>query len=362
MGAHVTEVKRVDGQALEARFSWSGLEIVFFKQNGRIKEKKRRRRYIPEPFYKTMREQARGILFERQSDARPSKRRTNKDILMIARPQGDEEERINVLMDYKTRILKSGGLRISRHLYNEDGLIIRVNQDFSDIAKAIRSQKHILENYFQTSGKNHPGELKDLEEIQADLEMAHGYFLIADHDQKKARQIASRLSRAADKLSASRHRLKKEAADYFYELAALEDSLARRNPSALAAKTVAAKNRLEKRAEAIKCIAPYIRARRAVLLLEEHQLAHNLCQAAWEIKLINQGKPDKTEEYQKKLNHVLYLLQSVWIEPFKKPGQKAYGLVSEAGWHIRQGALAKAPALLIAAEEICGQEIKIKNE
>lgn len=226
-----------------------------------------------------------------------------------------EQERIYLLHEYNTYLTTTGEIIILRT--DENGKIV-VIQVYQDIAAAVRAQFHILAQYLGTKTEN--GEIGQLEDIDLKLVDAHALFLVGNTENLQTTlAMSDKLSSALDDLDACRNLLKLEAAGQIGEIISLTDILDRPNPGALAARTVAALNRIQGRKGQVQPIAAFIGARKQALIIEARQQKHNLAKAYMFLNaMLNSGWGfwQKKDNVNKIINRALHQLQSVWANPY----------------------------------------------
>jgi hypothetical protein len=238
------------------------------------------------------------------------------------------------------RILEDGFLEIRRW---DGGPVVGgkrmpLRQTVDGLPSAIRMQEHILNGY-HSDNTERTDEYSKLESIQEVIEYAHellNNWNSADETDRKILQM--QLADVVLQLEKCRNEFKVETKDQAQAVMALRDSRGRENPGALAARTVAALNRLGERFEELHVIAPQIALRKEILELEERRIEGVLRKANSQLTVIGRhavfapqtvaGSPVLIRDYEvevlkRKCNQVLYELSTIHISPYLQQARQA---------------------------------------
>lgn len=218
-------------------------------------------------------------------------------------------------------------------VYNHNGK--EVENTYKDIDGAIRTQDHIMEKYF--SNDTEPKKAPEIIRLFSNIE-AIGKVRATLFDWKNASKTAISdsddiLSQTAKNLKRCRDELKKSAHEQLEKSAGFIDSTGKKNPGAVLARTCAAEDKIEKRTKKIKAIDRHIAKRKTVLQLEKKQMQLNIIEASFKLKMILHSSEaffQNKEVVNLRLGQVLYLLQSIWLNPYLDPVKEAKKDIMEA--------------------------------
>jgi len=238
----------------------------------------------------------------------------------------EENERINSLKKFRCYITPDGKIKI---VYKSSDK--KRPTTHSSIDNAIRAQNHILENHF---GGGETSEIirifANMEELKQVREVLFDWCSKEKGEIKRAAQILSRISQ---NLQRCRDDLKIEAFDQLESAAEFTDSLGRENPGMSLARTLKADEKLEQRIRKTQGIDRFVAQRKAALEIEKRQTQLNIIEAIFKLKIIlNSGDNffKNKKAIDQKLGQVLYLLQSVWANPYFEAIKEAKKDIIEA--------------------------------
>lgn len=242
----------------------------------------------------------------------PEKMTYPKDLILSYHRSKEEKTRLEILAQHRVFIFRNGTLCILR---GEN-----TPQTYVDIDAAIRAQRSIVGNYFGDDEKEVLGEIDKLFYILGATEETHALLLEWNQINDNVTQdIVTTLTEACEDLKRVRDESKKLTREQLIKIVKMEDSLGRSNPGALAARSVAAENRIIERIKSIPPITLFCISRRHTLMLEKKQIEANIMLAAFRVKMILNSS-DEFFKHQnvacQKINQVLYLLQSAWVNPY----------------------------------------------
>ena len=376
----VAKVERADNKAYKVIILCDGLEISFVPQIvvSKLKEKKIARESSRIYLYggeltkdkleldkateRGIREQAWAILFgekkkkkirapfiPNEKAIRDEANSINKSIklLKIENPSKTWTELLEVVLRKKAEViiihprefnyinvfkrdlifkLNKAGLKVTKEgwiiIYrNENGL--KYKSIVFNLDSAIRMQDDILNAYLFTT-KNFCAEVPKIKELQKMVEEVNK-LLIDWSGGKKKKEIKERISTLIGKLSAYRNSYKVDSKNLLESIVNLNDSLARENPGAFAAKTVAVINRLEKRLEEKKRITPIIEKRKKLLREYKSALTTEKMRAIRDLdKFINIRNFSYYADVNPiKINKILYILDDLILAPFSAQKMQA---------------------------------------
>jgi len=199
------------------------------------------------------------------------------------------------------------------------------------INSGLRMQGHILEQY-RIDRPDRESELTRLETIEEVVSQVKDLFIhwkAAGREQRE--QIQKNIAWTVLQLENCRNIFKVEAREKLEKTAQMKDSLNRVNPGAMAARTVAALNRLAKRFNDLKMIMPIIALRKELLLFENRRLQNTVNRAAAAIRGITRhvvfvGKPVADNQIfwiKENLSKILSSLATVWLSPYWEQAEQA---------------------------------------
>ena len=213
----------------------------------------------------------------------------------------------------------------------------RLWQKTDGLNSAIRMQDKILGRY--RSDEKSKSEFSCLESIQEVIESANDLMLEwkeAKPEEKEALQ--HQLAEVVLQLERCRNEFKIEVKDQSEAVIKMKDSLDRDNPSALAARTVAASNSLAKRMDEMRSIMPVMAMRKEILVLEKRRTGRALKRAEGELTGILHHRlfsdnSQKTPESRindnevgildRKIGRALYFLGMVHTLPYSQQAEQA---------------------------------------
>jgi hypothetical protein len=175
------------------------------------------------------------------------------------------------------KVLEDGYIEVRRwdNTGKHFGKPKRMLQRIDDINAAIRMQEHVLEGYVtrvEKKGGQKEDESDRLDSIEEVIEEANTLFLewkFAKPEEKE--EMKQRLARVILTLEKCRNEFKVRTKEQAKSVLRMKDSRGRNNPSALAARTVAALNNLQMRLQEIQDIAPKVALRKELLVLEKRR-------------------------------------------------------------------------------------------
>lgn len=270
------------------------------------------------------------------------------DIRSISGKSKEEKERIELLKSSNIHILPSGKLRI---LYHEGSRLIPHN--YNDITRAIRAQQHISENYFNGNSENSEiirifSNISEVEKIREAL------FNWRKQTPNEIKSASDTLVRLGLNLKRCRDALKTEAREKLENSINFTDSIGRENPGASLAKTEAATRRLEKRIKKAQANDARARQRRQLLEIELRQMQLNIIEAVFKLKIILNSRDEffqNERAVDQKLGQVLYVLQSVWLNPYFENIKEARKDIVEAKLKISKKEFNLARKFIAGAAE-----------
>lgn len=251
---------------------------------------------------------------------------------------GEDLEWMKGLRKGGVRLLEDGFLEIKRWDKTAGQDPEKISQKVDGINSAIRMQDHILEQYgLQSSAK--PGEVEQLESIQEIIDKADqllNRWKMARSDEKE--EIQTELAKIVLQLESCRNEFKVNVRDQAEEVVGLRDSRGRENPSALAARTVAALNNLEKRFGEMRIIKPRIAMRKELLVFEKKRSEMHIRRAASQVALVlhhtvfkdlpSSGPAGRIQDYEMQyldlaIGKALHHLQNIYVAPYKQQADQA---------------------------------------
>lgn len=231
------------------------------------------------------------------------------------------------------RVLTDGFLEISR--WDNTGRNFAkpklVKQKVDGINSAIRMQDHILHGY-RSHDKGPDNEYSKIESIQEVIEYANDLLnKWGTANQETKQDMQWQLADVVLQLEKCRNEFKLEVKDQAEAVMSLKDSRNRENPSALAARTVAALNNLSKRINEMHLIMPQMALRKEVLLLEKRRVEGVLRKADARLsgvlhhavfsKNAKKAPESRIRDYEigeldNKIGQTLHLLGTVYVTPY----------------------------------------------
>ena len=235
-------------------------------------------------------------------------------------------------------ILTEGWLRIPRW-EKKMGLKEKlIKQKVLGINSALRMQDHILSKYNLAAAiKN--GEIPALESIEEIITSAN-YQLNdwANQNEKSRINLQKQLAIIVLRLEHCRNEFKIGAREQIKKTVLLEDSTGRLNPSAMAARTIAALNRLNQRFNQLGIIIPHIAMRKELLILEKRRLQAMIKKAAAKTQLLLRhpvfnNKPIRKYEINiidQRMGQCLSALNNIRVSPYWEQAEQAKNYIREA--------------------------------
>jgi len=329
-------IRNVKKQAVRIVFNDGHDDYIFIFVDGHIVCSSAKK--LDEMTFKKYRKQFRAIFLE------------NRIIKEAIRGKNTAENtRLNLLKDFHCYVLAKGKVLI---VYNHDGKT--VENTYKDIDSSIRAQDHIMEKYFSndTELKKAPEIIRLFSNIKAIDKVRITLF-----DWKNASETAITasddvLSKTAKNLERCRNELKKSAHAQLEKSAGFIDSTGKKNPGAVLARTCVAENKIQKRTEKIKAIDQYTAKRKTVLQLEKKQMQLNIIEASFKLKMILHSSDaffQNKEVVNSRLGQVLYLLQSIWLNPYLDPVKEARKDILEAKNKISKNKIGEAKKFISRA-------------
>ena len=205
-------------------------------------------------------------------------------------------------------------------------------QKVDGLPSAIRMQEHILNGYYNVDNKEEIDEYSKLESMQEVIEYANELLnQWRETDENDRTDLQMKLADVVLQLARCRNEFKLEVREQTEAVTKLKDSRGRDNPGALAARTVAAINRLTERFGQMQLIAPLIALRKEILELEERRIKGIFKQINTGLVLLQrhpvfQGKKEsdkQIESLDRKLGQLLYKLDTVHIAPYLQQATQA---------------------------------------
>ncbi|MCD4762115.1 hypothetical protein K8R32_04125 [bacterium] len=324
-------VRTREGLVIEVPMEWAGIKIVFIKKNKKVFRKDyqdKNRPNIPQEIYGKMVKQAYGVFSQgAKSRQKLRKRKTPKNTIDKKRHDRFARDRLDFLKRFRVYIKPDGSLVIMR---TEDDADIEL--PYQDIDAAIRAQSHIINGYMDDTNKlSEIYRLQTVENTLVDSNLLFLNWLKAGVKEKE--DIEKRINEALLDLDFCRNELKIATADQLLEIYAMEDILGRENPGALAARTIAGKTQIKKRQSRVRNIVAFTAARKQTLIFEKTQMELNIISARFKLNFILSSVDAffrNKSAFNKRVNQVLYLLQSVWINPHFLSARKAMILIENA--------------------------------
>lgn len=259
----------------------------------------------------------------------------------------EERQWYENMRDAGIRVLDGGFLEISR--WDNTGKNFAkpklMRQKIDGINSAIRMQDHILYGY-RSEGESHSSEYSKIESIEEVIEWANELLNRWDTaKQEDKKDLQRQLADVVLQLERCRNEFKVEAKEQAAAVMELKDSRGRENPSALAARTVAALNNLSKRINEMHEIMPQMALRKEVLLLEKRRVEGVLRKADARLsgvlhhavfsKNAKKSPESRIKDYEvteldSKIGQALHLLGTVYVAPyFQQAEQAKFSLLSK---------------------------------
>jgi len=417
MKNYVIKVIREKGKVIEVLTRPEGKEIAFIKERGKVVRKDKDKSYHPfvsDKIYAEMYKQVQSVfagskkkktkqikkakkiythredkikheakqLNEKIIDYRnqhPAKSWTEASFEVIKsfknapiRPQFLTKAKRQWLDNLKScgvQILTEGWLEISRWDKQINKKPRLIKQKVTDHNFAIRMQNHILDEY-KLNQKKYQGELSKLATMEEIIQKAND--LLTDWPKvqpEKKNEMQKELACVILRLEKCRNEFKIEARSQIKKASMLKDKLNRINPSAMAARTIAALNRLNARLNELEIIIPHTAMRKEILILEKRRLDTAISKAAKKTleifrhqvfhgKAISQHEPKILET---NINKALYFLNDIWMSPYWEQGEQAKLFLGQAKKFISMNRFAKVKTALKETLNILGSDLSKIN-
>lgn len=255
-----------------------------------------------------MEAQVRAILFPAQKNA-PRQRKKPKTI-PTRKLNGKERERVEILKESKAEITADGRLLVTD---NEGTFYL-----YGDIEKAIRAQGEIITNLTL--------EREDLIQTVDTIKTVMSQLL------KKKNPDLSCLDPLMFKFEYCTEFFKVRADEALADALVLEDSLGRKNPSAMRVKLVPVRDLIQARIDAIPRIVSFISKRREVYAREKVSMLNNINRASAILTAILRSRNlffRNKPVFNAKLKDVEQLLRSVWILPFYEEAKRCLKYINQ---------------------------------
>lgn len=231
-----------------------------------------------------------------------------------------ERDRINALSALKIYISKDAYLFVLRRDRNK---IKDTIHRFDNIQKAIRAEQKIQKWYF--GNKDKIGETFLIQDIELLLESILAKLSMwGEIDIANLYQDLKQIEDIIKKLEGANLELKQEIAKRMMPLNTVTDSQKKQNPGAKMAIAVGAKVKTTKRVNQITVSKELSERRLLTLQREETAMQTNLLKAT--LKFGTFGSQISTQvdaqRQQKEFGQIMFLLQSVWLNPYKREAEK----------------------------------------
>ena len=249
-----------------------------------------------------------------------------------------EKEWLIALRNGGITILTEGWLRIPRWEKKKGRKEKLILQKVAGINSALRMQDHILNKYnLRAAAAN--GEIPILESIEEII--AYANYSLNDWKNLNARDklgLQKKLAAVILRLEHCRNEFKVGAREQIEKTALLKDAAGRLNPSAMAARTIAALNRLSQRFNQLGIIIPHIAMRKELLVLEKRRLQAAIKKATEKNQLLLRhpvftGGPIRKYEINsisERMGLCLFSLNNISISPYWEQAQQAKNYLREA--------------------------------
>lgn len=322
-------IRDENGVVTKVTTEFEGKKISFlFKAGQAIRETYKEN--VPQEHFFAMRRQALAIHLSSLKKIPIRKRSIHQN-----RWLEEERRRLKILEKIWCYVMPDGTLNITRMDFcPKTGTKKEIEMPYLDIETAIRAQNHILEKYFGRENLEKIGELDRLNFYRSVIQEAHTLFLdwqaVTSEDIKR---VKTDLTKAQLDLQQCREQIKVTIRELLKKIGKMEDSLGRKNPGALAARSISAKTKNTTREKSIKRIAIFAASRRQTLFLEKKQIELNIAQAIFILNAMLNSSDiffQNQRAFSRRLNQALYFLQSVWVEPFSTPAKKAHEFLLQA--------------------------------
>ncbi len=257
------------------------------------------------------------------------------------------------------KILTEGWLEISRWEKQAGKKPKLILQKVKGINSALRLQDHILDKY-------NLGELLKISSIEEIIYRANELLIGWPETDIVARQkIQKELAKVILQLEKCRNEFKKEVKTQAIKILLFKDASGRINPGAMAARTMAALNRLTKRLNELQIIMPLIAMRKELLIFEKRRLENLILKAAKSLRLIRchpvfSGKRIANYEPEIliiRINKTLSLLNTVLIFPYREQAEQARPFLENTKKLIRLKRFDQAKNFLDIALRILGDRL-----
>jgi len=232
--------------------------------------------------------------------------------------------RLGTIMKNGICYLPKGWLRINYRI-RQNGISTYSPRHPADIDAAIRMQQYALDGYKKGS-ESRRAEFAELIEFREIIEKANrllNEWKQASKTDKKI--IIETLVYVVSCLEKCRNDFKIAARDQIEEVLPLTDSIGRENPGALAARTVAALNRLGGRFSEMRIIQPIVALRREVLFFEKNWFETQVRQIGIMLRSILNRPYEKllqnSVDIDRRLGQSLYLAGILWVSPYFERAQ-----------------------------------------
>ena len=314
---------------LKARYR--GEESIYYRAGENIK---RIGKWIPD-IEKRFR-QVRTIFFQKQKFAGSSgeewikrkDKKIDKPELMRAISKRDlakiDLDRLSTLKKNGVRYLPKGWLRIN-YWIKKNGVLISSPRHAADIEAAIRMQEHAMAGYKEGRGER-PGEIKELIEFNEIIEEANRFLNEWKQSSEPDKKIiAEKLFYVVLKLEKCRNDFKVAAEEQIIKTLSFTDSLGRANPGAMAARTVAALNRLAGRFNELRIVMPIVALRHELLIFEKTWFKQQIKQISIMLRsILNRPRGNlfqNSADIDRHIGQSLYLIDILWASPYYERAQ-----------------------------------------
>ena len=261
----------------------------------------------------------------------------------------EENSRLDLLKEFRCYVLENGKLLILR---SEKGK--NISMIYKDLDAAIRAQREMVNRYI---GENESVEGSEMFRMFSGISIIHEVKNIlfdwnsaSDEDIKRAQDF---MKKTIENLSRCRNDYKVNCLEQIKSSVTIKDSTGKLNPGAVQARTVSAIDNLEKRKKRIPELAKFVAFRKEVLMLEKKQMQLNIIDAAFSLKFILNSNLEffrNKEVFYTKINQVLYLLQSVWLNPYIDIIVEVKKNLQEAKLKVDKGEIELAKKFLSGAQ------------
>ncbi|MFH1427364.1 MAG: hypothetical protein ABIG60_02445 [Patescibacteria group bacterium] len=256
-------------------------------------------------------------------------------------------------------ILTEGWLHITRWDKKIGKKPKLIKQKVAGINSALRMQDHILSGYKNKIDHN-PSELKKLETIEEIIHEINYLLTNLEGNRYYSQLTLNKLFWVILRLEKCKNEFKVEARKQIEKMVPFKDKLGRINPSAMAARTMAALNRISERVNEIGIIAPQIALRKEMLVFEKRRVEQAIKQAATNVNFITQTnflnrksiRPSEKRALLQQIGISMYSLNNIRVSPYWEQTEQAKSYLLSGKKQIFNGKLIKANSLIHTALEI----------